>query len=179
MLRQTGTLVRCARHIRRLHLAGQAIIKEFIRMHVLMPEIRETRVTQKLGRVDAKSLATVDQLLVILPKRPKADVWRRVPQGKRLQALMRKRTSGDVPAFEGRLGNERQTFVVAGTIAANATAFEQLTLARKLVAAARREKGANLGILVAGFAAEEQSALYQAACAAALAAAFRMPPFKS
>ncbi|NCF52371.1 leucyl aminopeptidase family protein [Gammaproteobacteria bacterium] len=148
-------------------------------MHALMPEIRETRVTQKLGRVDAKSLATVDQLLVILPKRPKADVWRRVPQGKRLQALMRKRTSGDVPAFEGRLGNERQTFVVAGTIAANATTFEQLTLARKLVAAARREKGANLGILVAGFAAEEQSALYQAACAAALAAAFRMPQFKS
>jgi leucyl aminopeptidase len=149
-----------------LHVDGQA-------------EDLEPRITQRLGRINAKSVASVDQLLVILPTRPKADVWRNVPQGKKIQALMRKRPPGDVPALEARLTNERQTFVVAGTIAPKSSTFEKLTLARKLVAAARREKGANLGILVAGFAAAEQHALYQAACSAALAAAFRLPHFKS
>jgi len=148
-------------------------------MHELMPKSLEIRVTQTSGRVAHKVLEPIDQLLLILPKRPKATLWQRIPQGRKLQALMRKRPAGHVPALQTRLANKRQTLVVAGTIATNAAAFEQLTLARKLVAAATTEKAGCLGILVAGFDGREQQALYKAACAAALAAGFNLPHFKS
>jgi leucyl aminopeptidase len=76
------------------------------------------------------------------------------------------------------LSNDRQTKVVAARIAADADAFEQLTLARKLVAAALGEKAGSLGILVAGFDAGHSATLCKAAVAAALAAGFNMPTFK-
>jgi len=147
-------------------------------MHALMPESREIRITQKPGRVKTDSLSAIDQLLVILPERPKAADWRSIPQGTRLQALLKKRPKGDVPALETRLPNKRQTLVVAGRIATNADTFEQLTLARKLVAAATSEKAGCLGVLVVGFGNGTQHALIRALCAAALAAGFNLPRFK-
>ena len=144
-------------------------------MHALLPESREIRVTQKLGRVTAEGLSAVDQLLLILPKRPSAAVWRRIPQGKKLQALMKKKPAGDVPALESRLANKRQTLVVAGSLKADASAFEQLTLGRKLVAAATSQKAGSLGICAIGFDSESQARIVNNMLAAALAAAFRMP----
>lgn len=147
-------------------------------MHPLMPESREIRVTQSLGRVNSSAVSAIDQLLVILPIRPKAAVWRGIPQGEKLKSLLRKRPAGDLPAFDTRLANKRQTRVVAGQIAAAGDAFEQLTFARRLVAAAVTEKAGCVGILVTGFDAEVQKALIRASCAAALAAGFSLPQFK-
>ena len=148
-------------------------------MHSLLPESREIRVTQKLGRVNSDAISAVDQLLLILPKRTKTAVWRSIPHGARLRSLLRKRPAGDVPAFESRLSNKRQTLVVGGQIEADADAFEQLTLARRIVAAATKEKAGSLGILVAGFNASTQRALIDACCAAALAAGFNLPQFRN
>ena len=147
-------------------------------MHQLLPESREIRTVQHVGRVDSKALDPLDQLLLILPPRTPASVWNNIPQGKKLQALLRKRAAGEVPAIKTRLTNQRQTFVVAGMIAHGADAFEQLTLGRKLVAAATGEKAGCLGILVAGFDADEQQTICRAVVAAALAAGFNLPVFK-
>jgi leucyl aminopeptidase len=95
-----------------------------------------------------------------------------------LQALLKKRPAGDCPALETRLANKRQTLVVAGKIDSEADAFEQLTFARKLVAAATGEKAGCLGIAVLGFDAADEEALCKAAVAAALAASFNLPEFK-
>ena len=143
-----------------------------------LPESGEIRCTQRPGRVDSKGLETIDQLLLILPTRIPAALWRKIPQGSKLQALLRKRPPGDVPALQTRLSNKRQTLVVAGKIAADTDAFERLTLARKLVAAATTEKAGTLGILVLGFDADSQQMLCEAAVAAALAAGFNLPEFK-
>jgi leucyl aminopeptidase len=167
------------RHIRCLSVTGQAIFKDFIRMSALTLKSREIRVTQQLGRADSKAFEPIDQLLLILPKRPSAALWRSIPQGSKLQALLKKRTAGETPALQTRLSNKCQTLVVAGKVAGNAEVFEQLTFARKLVAAATTEKAGTLGILVAGFSDEQQHALCNAAVAAALAAAFNLPEFKS
>ena len=148
-------------------------------MSALALESRKISVTQQLGRADSKAFAPIDQLLLILPKRPPAALWRSIPQGNKLQALLKKRAAGETPALQTRLSNKRQTLVVAGKIAADAEVFEQLTFARKLVAAATTEKAGSLGILVAGFNDEQQHALCNAAVAAALAAAFNLPEFKS
>ncbi|MDH3619425.1 MAG: leucyl aminopeptidase family protein [Gammaproteobacteria bacterium] len=96
-----------------------------------------------------------------------------------MQAVYRKHPADSTPAFSTRIANKKQTLVVAGTIAADADAFEQLTLGRKLVAAATGQKAGSLGICAVGFEAARQAELVKNALAAALAAGFRLPAYKS
>jgi leucyl aminopeptidase len=158
---------------------GQAIIKEFMDMHELLPNAAEIRITQKPGRLKAGAFDAVDQLLLFVPTRPKAEVWRAVPDGKRIRAAMAKRQGDDVPVLQTRLGNQRQTQVVAATVSADTSAFELLSNSRKLISAASGEKAGTLGICIAGFAGERQRAICEAAVAAALAAGFNLPSYKS
>ncbi len=144
-----------------------------------LPDSSIIRCTQHPGKTDSKALEPIDQLLLILPKRVPAALWRKIPQGSKLQALLKKRPAGDLPALETRLTNKRQTKVVAGKIDPDAQTFEQLTFARRLVAAAIGEKAGCVGIAVLGFDAETEEALCKAAVAAALAASFNLPEFKS
>ena len=147
-------------------------------MHELLPSAPEIRIAQKPGRLGAKAFDAVDQLILFLPKRLNAELWRGIPQGARLKAALAKRPGDDVPALQTRLANARQTQVVATTVATDTTTFELLTQSRKLVAAALGEKAGTLGICVAGFDAAQQQAICKAACAAALAAGFSLPSYK-
>ena len=142
------------------------------------PETNDVRIYQKLGRVDAKSLDTVDQLVLVLPAKPSKTVFGKLPGGARMQAVYRKHAAGSTPAFTTRLGNKRQTLVVAGTIKADAGTFEQLTLGRKLVAAATSQKAGSLGVCAIGFDDASRETIVRNVLAAALAAAFKMPAFK-
>ena len=143
------------------------------------PDFHKMRIFQKLGRVDAKSLESCDQLLLILPSKPDASHFRQLPQGSKLQRVMRKSVSDSTPAFSSRLSNKKQTQIVAGTLSKDASAFEQLTLGRQLVAAASPEKAGSLGICVIGFDGPEQAKICNNILAAALASAFELPSFKS
>ena len=147
-------------------------------MTSIAPEIQDIRIFQKPGRVDAAALDTVDQLLLILPAKPSTADFRQISQGPQLQALLRKHAAGSMPAFTTRLDNEKQTFVVAGTTAADASAFEQLTMGRKLVAATTDQKAGSLGICAIGFKSDAQIAIVKNVLAAALAAGFNLPEFK-
>ncbi len=140
-------------------------------------DFHDIRIYQKPGRVDAKTLASVDQLLLILPARPKAADFRRIPQGQRLQALMRKYPAD--ATLTTRLNNDKQTHVVAGRFATGGDVFEQLTLGRKLVADLSGQKPGSLGICVAGFGAEDEAVIANNMLAAALAAGFPLPAYKS
>ncbi len=148
-------------------------------MTTIAPELHDIRIFQKLGRVHSKDLDTVDQLLLILPARPSSADFRRLPQGSKLQAVLRKHSAGSIPAFTSRLANKKQTLVVAGTTSAAASAFEQLTLGRKLVAAAGGQKPGSLGICAVGFKADAQARAVNNVLAAVLAAGFRLPAYKS
>ena len=148
-------------------------------MQNIQPADNDIRIFQKTGRIDAKALESVDQLLLILPARPTAKHFAALPQGKQLQAVMRKHPDDAAPAFTSRLANKKQTLVVAGTVKDDASAFEQLTLGRKLAAAALAQKAGSLGICAVGFAADRQAHVVGNILAAALAAGFRMPALKS
>ena len=148
-------------------------------MHSLLPDAGGIRVYQRTGRADSKALEACGQLLLILPTRPGAALWKKLPHGNKMQQLTRRRPAGSVPAVTDRLGNKRQTLVVVGMLDKDAGAFEQLTLGRKLVAAATAEKSGSLGIMVAGFDTATSEAIYNNVLAAALAAGFGMPQFKS
>ena len=147
-------------------------------MENVAPDLRDIRIYQKPGRIDAGAVAACDQLLVILPERPSKADFAKLPQGAKLQAVRRKHTADSVPALTTRLANKKQTFVAGGTLAANSTTFEQLSLARKLVAAATNERAGSLGICAIGFDDEATQRIVANVLAAALAAAFTMPAFK-
>ena len=148
-------------------------------MKQVTPDLRDIRIYQKPGRIDAAAVAACDQLLLILPERPSKTVFGKLPQGAKLQAVHRKHAAGDTPAFTTRLANKKQTFVAAGTLAAGASAFEQLTLARQLVASATKEKAGSVGICAIGFDGGMQQQVVGNVLAAALAAGFRLPAFKA
>jgi leucyl aminopeptidase len=147
-------------------------------MHSLLPDAKELRVNQQLGRVTNNTTEPLNQLLLILPDRTPAHAWKTLPQGARLKALMARRKPGTVPAIQARLDNKRQTLVIVGTCKPDASAFEQLTLGRQLVAAALFEKAGSLGICVAGFDDKRQAEITKNVLAAALAARFTLPSFK-
>jgi leucyl aminopeptidase len=162
-----------------LYRAGQAIIREFTDMHELLPQPSKIRITQQVGGVLSKHIDSLDQLILVMPKRPKAAVWQAIPQGDRIKAAAAKRRSGDLPALQTRLNNNRQTLVVGAMVANDTSTFETLTVSRKLVSSATSEKAGNLGVLVVGFEAETEQTLHKAIVAAALAAGFKLPSFKS
>ena len=147
-------------------------------MHELLPQASDLRVTQKTGPVVTKHLDSIDQLILVMPKRPKAEDWRAIPQGDRLKAAMRKRLSGDVPALHTRLHNTRQTLVVGATVSDDTSSFELLTISRKLVAAATAEKAGCVAVLVVGFDRVTTESLHNSVVAAALARGFNLPSFK-
>ncbi|MEM7501314.1 MAG: leucyl aminopeptidase family protein [Pseudomonadota bacterium] len=137
------------------------------------------RVTQATGDLSAKSLSSIDQLILVLPDRTKDAVWRKVPSGARIKALLRRRKKGAIPAVSTRLNNKRQTAVHVATLGAGGDAFDRLTRARRLVTAALREKGGSLGICVLGFDEANRERWTRDVVRAALAVAFPMPHFKA
>ena len=148
-------------------------------IHVLLNDAADIRVVQHPGRVTAKLLDPVDQLLLILPERVPAAAWAALPQGAKLKAAMKKRDRTTPPALVARLPNQRQTLVLGACLPATATVFEELQLGRRLASAPGADQGATLGILVAGFDGESARRIAGNALAAALAAGFAMPSFKA
>jgi leucyl aminopeptidase len=139
----------------------------------------QVRITQHTGVPGPKIIAGIDHLLLVLPEKVPAALWRKVPQGIKVQALMRRKAPGKVPAIATRINNDRQTALHVGTLDSDASAFKMLTFGRKMLAAALSEKAGVIGIWVLGFTADEQAAIVARVTAAALAAAYTMPAFKS
>ncbi len=148
-------------------------------MHPLLNDQRDIRVAQRPGRVTARELESVDQLLLILPERARAETWRAVPGGAKLAAAAKRRAASDVPTLVSRLDNKRQTLVVGGQIGASASAFERLEFGRKLVTVATAEKSGALAICALGFDEHSAAAIARDVMSAALAAAFTLPAYRS
>jgi len=136
-------------------------------------------IVQHTGRVLTRDLDRVDQLLLIVPHRRDAAMWRKIPQGNRIKDLIRTRAPRSVPAGVTRVNNRKQTRIVLAVQPKDADAFERLTFARKIVAAACEEKPGALGIFAVGFDDDAQGDIVSTVTAAALAAAFVMPEYKS
>ncbi|MDX1515334.1 MAG: leucyl aminopeptidase family protein [Woeseiaceae bacterium] len=147
-------------------------------MHELLNGDADIRVSQHPGRVSTRLLEPIDQLLLILPARAKAHVWRSLPYGAKLGQAAKKRAPDGVPNLTARLPNKRQTLVVGGSLSSSAAAFEQLSFGRQLVSAAIAEKPGCVGICVHGFSEEDQETIAKNVLAAALAAGYRMPSFR-
>ena len=138
----------------------------------------QVSITQYTGLPGKQTIAGIDHLLLVLPAKIPAAVWGKIPQGRKVQALMRRKAPGKLPAISTRVNNKRQTALHVGTMDARASAFEALTFGRKMVAAALSEKAGTIGIWVLGFDTKTQGLIVARVTAAALAAAWSMPAFK-
>lgn len=139
----------------------------------------KTKITQATGVPGSQTIAGLDNLLLVIPGKVPAALWRKIPQGSKVQALLKRGSKGSVPAIATRVNNKRQTALYVGQFDTRTEAFEQLTFARKMVGAALREKPGSLGVWVLGFNAEQEETIVTHVTAAALAAGFVMPSFGS
>ncbi|MBT6211051.1 MAG: hypothetical protein HOI35_13665, partial [Woeseia sp.] len=136
-------------------------------------------VTQSTGDPDAKTLAGIDQLLLILPTRMPTNLWQKIPHGDDVQALLRRSNTDSVPATSTRMNNKRQTALHVGKADATNGTFEQLGFARKMLAVTSTSKAGTIGIWVVGFDSDTQAEISAHITVAALAMAFNMPSFKA
>ncbi len=149
-------------------------------MNDLLPEQKKINISQSTDRVTRKAFEKLDQVILVVPRGMKKKHWNALPYHVLLQKALRKSADrGAAPAATVQLPNAGLTTVSIAIAQEHESAFERLTMARKMAAAARRHHAARVGICIPGFSAIAQEEIAQALVAACLAGAFDLPNFKS
>ena len=143
-----------------------------------LPNFELLKISQMGGQPTRKTFDALDHVLIILPNNPPDALFRRAPQGAQLKRLLRRARATDLDSASTRLNNARATGLTVAKFDKK-SAFAQLTWARKLIAQCGREKPSNLGMLILGLNEQQRTSAVEALVAAAEAAAFELPSFKS
>jgi leucyl aminopeptidase len=142
-----------------------------------LPDFSPLRATATSVAPTRAALDGLDHVLVVTQRDSDAALAR-LPYGKQLAALLGRARENDDEPISSRAANTRATGL---TVAAfkPARGFEALTWANKAVRESLRDKPRSLGIVLAGLAEAERAAAAESLLAAAGAAAFALPAFKS
>lgn len=135
-------------------------------------------VAQEPGKLRKQSLAKLDHLLVVAPRQRDPKRFQGMPMSAQLAALHARATRRDSKQMSARFQTPKLTGVTMA-VTADEPAFERLTWARKTLARCMAEDSGKLGIVITGFESEVRARLLLALVAAAEAASFRLPRFKS
>jgi leucyl aminopeptidase len=123
--------------------------------------------------------AQLDAVLAIVPWPPPRELWRRLPQPQRWQELdARPPARSAASVRSATLANSRQTLAVLGYLSANASPFERLSLAGRMLKEVAARNPERIG-LAAPAAGEAARGALEALLAAALVQAFPLPSFRS
>lgn len=144
-----------------------------------LPDFELLKISQLSGIPTRKIYDALDHVLIILPSDPPETLFRRLPQGTQLRRLLKKTRNTKAPSATSRLNNSKATGVTVATLDGATTAFNQLTWARKIITRCTQDQPGNLGILVLGLEEEKRQSTLENLVAAAEAAAFQLPTFKS
>jgi leucyl aminopeptidase len=120
----------------------------------------------------------LDVLLVVVTDTPEKGLFQSLPDSERWQELNARSRPRAGSVRTTVLTNRRQTLAVLGYIGAQASTFERLSLAGKMLKEIAAREPETLGLAALGNAAAAQAAL-DALLAASLAQAFPMPTFRS
>ncbi|KAF0191310.1 MAG: leucyl aminopeptidase [Gammaproteobacteria bacterium] len=139
------------------------------------------KVKQNLNAPAEKAVDSIDALIVVLPCSDAKPAWpvfayRNIIK-KRFERLGDR--AGTTEPFVTELPNGTGTRVACIWLAADSSAFQRLTLARKAVAALLGADPANIDVLFAGLESADTEHAAQALVAALLAASAELPQFKS
>jgi len=120
----------------------------------------------------------LDALLVMVPLPTSSAALRRLPESARWRELAARTPPRAGSVRTTVLSNRRHTLAVLGYIASDASAFERLTLAARLLKEAAARQPEVIGLAAAGSSASARAAL-EALLAAALAHAFALPSWRA
>ena len=159
----------------------------------LLPVLAPPRI-ERVARLSARVADTLDAILVIIPTDaspavfsalPQAPIWRQLHAGRARPGrrpppkTAAKAGSGPSNVRSINLANSRQTRLILGVVAGNASAFEILSVAGRMA----RELGSCTAGSIALVAPTDQAGLQdrmlEALLSATLACAFEMPNFRS
>ena len=141
---------------------------------ILLPSAHAPAIVNASG----SDAGTLDALLAIVPHPADAAAFRRLPDSARWREL-----DAHAPARAGTvrtttLANRRHTLAVLGYLGSDASAFERLTLAGRMLKEAATRSPEVVGLAAAGTPAAARAAL-EALLAAALVHAFALPNFRA
>ncbi|HWP94131.1 MAG TPA: leucyl aminopeptidase family protein [Gammaproteobacteria bacterium] len=143
-----------------------------------LPPLRTVTVELHATELDRGRADTLGALFVALPDAARTGGWPPFPYSDILQERYRARVSGKPPVrFTSALPNTRGTHAGIAFLKPDASTFELLTVARKLLAEAAGARTA--ACLAAGLDATLAARFADAMVAAALAQAFPLPDFRS
>ena len=132
----------------------------------------------KIERASSSEAAELDALFAIVSDSPTRSLFERLPESERWQELNARTKPRSGTVRTTALTNKRHTLAVLGYIGAEATPFERLALAGRMLKEAASRNPLSVGLIALGDARAAQSGV-DALLAAALAAAFRMPAFRA
>jgi len=140
-------------------------------------QLRTAKIRLDAGSLSAKDYQIYSSVILLLPE---GAAITSLPFGAELRKRMERAEYklGDAKPFVTDLPNEAGTRLALATVSKTASAFERLTLARKLVAAQFDPRPDRLAISAAADR-PEMAAMAEAVVAAALAADFELPTYKS
>ena len=144
---------------------------------------RERRLLPRSHAPDIVSAArlnadALDALLAIVPCPTPAAALRRLPESARWRELHQRAPARAGAVRSTVLANRRHTLAVLGYLASDASAFERLSLAGRMLKEAAARAPQVIGLAAAGPAASARAAL-EALLAAALAHAFALPSWRT
>jgi leucyl aminopeptidase len=148
-------------------------------MQASLPDSSRPRVLAPKRSLTGPACAGLDALLVFVTEDDARGALAGLPQGRLLARLFRGKPPKAGQVADTRLSNPRQTFVSVGVVARAATPFQLLELAGKMMRPAAAAEPEFLGVATAGLAADPARAAVEAGLAAALAADFALPSFRS
>ena len=142
-----------------------------------LPDFSPLRATATSLAPTRAALDRLDHLLFVAPNGDHTALAR-LPYGKPLATLLARARKNDDEFAGSRAPNARGTGLTAGAFKA-ARGFAALTWAAKAMRESLRDKPRSLGIVLAGLAEADETAAAESLLAAAGAAAFALPEFKS
>lgn len=143
-----------------------------------LPNFRPLKVTQLPGYPTRNTFDTLDHVLIIFPQNPPDSIFRRLPQGLQLKGLLQKARRAKKEFATSRINNPKATGLTLASYK-EATAYNRLCWARKLISTCNLDNPNSLGVLILGFDETQRATIVTDLLAAAEAAAFDLPTFKS
>jgi leucyl aminopeptidase len=146
------------------------------RPKALLPSVRAPAIVNVAHAPRADDL---DAIFAIVPHPTPNAAWRQLPESARWREL-----DAHSPARAGTvrttvLANRRHTLAVLGYLGVDASAFERLALAGRMLKEAAARNPQLIGLAAAGAASEASGAALEALLAATLAQAFPLPTFRT
>ena len=138
-----------------------------------------TAQTPQIRRAASPSTGALDALLVIVPPAAGPQTLSSLPEAERWQELHARSAPRSGTLRSTVLANRRHTLAMLGYLGAEASHFERLALAGRLLKETGQHSIETLGLAVLGMPGAAGAASLEALLAAALAQAFSLPNFRS